>query len=252
VNLYADMPIVRSWLRFAFGGADAVVAVSSALKDRILSLGIPGEKVFVVPNGVDREKFHPASREEARERTGLPRDRQVILSVGNLVPAKGFHRLLSAFAEVARDRKDIVLAIVGEGPDRKALESACGEFGLSGRVLFPGRVPHEDMVHWYNAADLFCLASEREGWPNVVQEALACGTPVVATPVGGIREILGDNGVGLLARDLGVGELARCLAQALSMTWDRGEVARTGGARSWREVSSDLQEIFRMATRMTA
>jgi glycosyltransferase involved in cell wall biosynthesis len=105
------------------------------------------------------------------------------------------------------------------------------------------------MVHWYNAADIFCLASEREGCPNAVQEALACGTPVVVTPVGGIREILGEHKIGILARDLGVEELSRCLAKALAATWDREEVARKGSARSWREVSSDLQEIFRFAAR---
>jgi glycosyltransferase involved in cell wall biosynthesis len=254
LNLFTEFTSIRPWLRFTMQGAVAVVAVSSALRDRALDLGIDGEKVHVVPNGVDARKFYPENRQGALERIGLSREARVVLSVGNLIPSKGFRRLLRAFHRVLREKRHsrLLLVIVGEGPDRNQLERMAGELGVSGQVIFAGRVAHKDLRHWYSAADLFCLASDREGWPNVVQEALSCGTPVVGTSVGGMREIVMDRLTGILASGFDDEELTRCLLEGLDTRWDRAAIARHGGSRSWDQVSRELERLFSMVTQGAA
>jgi glycosyltransferase involved in cell wall biosynthesis len=173
--------------------ADAVVAVSQDLRAKILEFGVHPEKVHVVPRGVDLGRFAPGDRAEARRRLGIPEEGDVILWVGRMVPVKGLDVLIRACG-ILRDRgAPARVYLVGDGPSRPALESQSRAGGLSEIVSFVGSQPHDRLPDWYRAADLTVLPSRSEGIPNVLRESLACGTPFVASRVGGIPELAASD-----------------------------------------------------------
>jgi glycosyltransferase involved in cell wall biosynthesis len=244
VNLYRTFPLIRKLLQHVLRNADAVIAVSRALKVSMVELGLPGEKISDIPNGVDAEKFYPMSKDEARRQLDLQCSR-IILSVGNLTVNKGFDLLIRALPMVAAklDEKDVELAIVGDGPLRKELQTLISTLKLDRRIRLVGAVPHGKLHLWYSAADVFCLASEREGWPNVILESLACGTPVVATAVGGIPEILSSETLGVLAeRD--EKKIAGAIFAALSRKWNSKELVAHARNHSWDRSAAAVQGVF--------
>jgi glycosyltransferase involved in cell wall biosynthesis len=247
VNLYAQMPLIRPLLRYTLRRATHVVAVSEALKDVMVRLGIPPEHISVIPNGVDGRKFSPIPRTEARARLGLS-DGTYLLSIGNLNENKGFHLLIQAL-HVMRTRHHMTplrLLIVGDGPMRGELERLCERLDLADQVRFAGRVSHEELHVWYSAADLFCLASGREGWPNVLMEAMACGLPIVATRVGGIPEIVSSEAVGLLARRE-TQDLVQTILSALQRPWRTDLLRQRAAGFAWSHVTDRLATTFEAA-----
>jgi teichuronic acid biosynthesis glycosyltransferase TuaC len=196
---YPDRPpaVVRQ-LRAALAEADHVVCVAEALRREALALGVPPAKVSTLRNGVDGRRFTPGDRGAARARLGLPADRRVLLCVGHLEARKGQHLLLPALAAAFPAGSRPLLVLVGDGPDAQALQGLAGALQLGGDVRLAGAVQPDALPDWYRAADALVLPSLREGWPNVVLEALACGTPVLATAVWGTPEILDGCRAGLL------------------------------------------------------
>jgi glycosyltransferase involved in cell wall biosynthesis len=231
-------------LRYTLREAKTVIAVSQALKDAITALAIPGEKVVVVPNGVDATKFYRTQKELSRSMLNLPAGR-IILSVGNLTANKGIDLLIQAFSRVASDPlgQDLSLVIVGDGSMRGQLENLIHSMRLSDKVKLVGVVAHEKLNLWYNAADLFCLVSEKEGWPNVLLEALACGVPVVATPVGGIPEVICSDDFGMLT-NREQEKIAESIRAAFATTWRADKLSEYAGKFSWDRIARRLQEIF--------
>ena len=244
INVLCEMPSVRPHLERTLSGAAALIGVSQALTRSMRELGAAPEKLHAIPNGVDARRFHPVARAEARARTGTGPGR-ILLSVGHLTENKGFHRLIGALRALRKlgDYEDVTVAIVGEGIFRKELEGLIASTGLGDRVRLAGERSHEELPFWYASADLSCIFSTLEGWPNVVLESLACGTPVLGTPVGGIPEILGDPGVVALVQgdDLA---LASGIAAALDRSWDRPAIARFAEARSWDRAGASLHGLF--------
>src|SRR5215470_13297816 len=155
INQYARLRFIRPLLRYTLQRADRGIAVCQALKDAIMQLGIAGEKITVIPNGVDEKKFYPLTREEARSRLQLPLGR-ILLSVGGLVPRKGFDLLIQALKIIRESpqAQDLSLVIVGDGPERKALGQLATTLRLQEQVRFVGDVPHHELRPWYSAADL--------------------------------------------------------------------------------------------------
>ena len=168
---------------------DAVLCVSRHLREKVLDLGISANKVHVWRQGVDTALFHPGDRADARRRLGLPATRAVALWVGRMVPVKGLDVLLEATAILRGRGVPIHVHLVGDGPLREGLEARVQALGLEDRMSFAGALTHEHLPDWYRAADLFVLPSRSEGLPNVLRESKACGTPFVATDVGGVAEI---------------------------------------------------------------
>jgi glycosyltransferase involved in cell wall biosynthesis len=209
VNVKCDNPVMLRWVRAAAANSAAVITVSRALADRLAQLRISAPLVEVLPNGVDLEKFRPLDRVACRDRFGV--DGVVLASVGHLIEDKGHRIAIEAIA----DRPGTTLLLVGEGPERAALQHLATELGLQARVRFLGLVPHERMAEVYTAADALVLPSLREGMPNVLLESLACGTPVVATGVGGVAEII-KAPFGYLMRGRSVGALVEALDQLFS------------------------------------
>ena len=244
VNVYKDFRFIRPLLRWTVLHANRVIAVSEALKGAIATLGLPTDKVAVIPNGVDSEKFSPMSKVEARRCVGLP-DGPVLLSVGHLTANKGFDLLVRALKMLHQHGEhDLSLVIIGEGGFRPALEQLIASLRLSSRVRLVGAVPHQALSPWYNAADLFCLVSAREGWPNVILEALACGTPVVATAVGGIPEVLRSEKVGLLT-ERSMEKIAESITRALRRPWKEDEIVQYARQYQWEHAASAIVSLFR-------
>jgi teichuronic acid biosynthesis glycosyltransferase TuaC len=245
INLFSKFRTIRPLLRNCLNKADQIITVSQKLKDSILDLRIPSEKIHVIPNGVDCDKFRPMPQTTVRKQLGLPQDIKIILSVGNLVDLKGFDILIRSIKKL-RDvdgYHDLMLIIAGEGDQREHLEGMIDAFRLTGIVSLKGNIPHKELCQWYNAADLFCLASSREGWPNVILESLACGTPVVATNVGGIPEILTSRHVGLIC-DRDEKSIAETIQSALFQSWDHELIVRHANNHTWEQAALSVYRVL--------
>ncbi len=186
----------RFWVQRALSRlSDATFCVSSQLKaDLVRHVGIPGTQIRVLPNGVDTRSFSGAAREQAREALGVGAEEILIGSVGRLVPVKNYGLLLEAVSALPLDRLRLVL--VGDGPERGALESLARARGLASRTLFTGH--RNEVAELLAALDLFVLPSLSEGMSNTLLEAMASGVPVVASDVGGNTEIIQNGVSGLL------------------------------------------------------
>jgi glycosyltransferase involved in cell wall biosynthesis len=198
VLLLTHNPRRRKVISATLRSADAVFAVSQDLKERTVALGADPERVHVNYQGVD-ERFHPGDRAEACRRLGLPVEREVLLWVGRMVPVKGLETLLEACRQVVAKRPQVLLVLVGDGPSRAAIERQARDVRLAEHIRFVGAVRPENLPDWYRAAHLTVLSSHSEGIPNVLRESFACGTPYVATRVGGISELCKHPAVRLVA-----------------------------------------------------
>ncbi|HEX4736969.1 MAG TPA: glycosyltransferase [Allosphingosinicella sp.] len=175
--------IRRLMVEAAFA-ADGLLAVSEALKGRMVALGMPAGKIGVHHTGVDATLFRPRDRADAKAALGV--DGPLVVTAGALVPVKGHRLALAAIEQVP----EATWIVVGDGPERPAIEKLARERGLAERVRFLGARPHDDLPGLLVAADVLLHTSEREGLANVWVEALACGTPVVATDTGAAHEVL--------------------------------------------------------------
>lgn len=245
INLFAEFPLIRRLLQYALHKAHRVIAVSQSLTEEILRLGISEKKLTVIPNGVDIDKFCPAPKEQARSKLTLPLNKKIILSVGHLTSNKGFDLLIKALKILSGESREenLRLVIVGEGSARKDLEQLISSLQLNGRVRLVGAVPHQELYLWYSAADLFCLASDKEGWPNVLLESLACGTPVVATDVGGIPEIIRLDRVGVLTKR-NVQDISKTISFALKKQWIYNEIIQYAREHTWGKVALSVYDVF--------
>ncbi len=179
LNLIPRHPLARRMIRWAASQAAASVGVSKALTEVLHGMGVAPERLHVMRNGVDGRRFRPVPQAQAREAIGIE-GAPILLSVGNLVKAKGHHIAIEALASVKLDHPQARLIIVGKGPERQSLQATVERLGLADQVRFAGFLPNDQLFQWYSAADVLILASSREGWPNVLLESMACGTPVVA------------------------------------------------------------------------
>ncbi len=238
----------RCCMGWALRKASRVFTVSERLRQFAIGLGASADRVKTIPNGVDTSVFFPRDRRACRDKYGLAPDRLIVLSAGALVERKGHHRIIEALGAFSGEGTEVQLLIAGgagpEGDYESRIRQAISSSGLRQAVRFLGVIDSEAMAEVMSAADVLCLASTNEGWPNVVHEALACGTPVVATDVGAIPDMLPDNRYGLIIPVNDDSALRSALKKALKMTWDRPAISAWGMARSWRQVAQEvLQEM---------
>ena len=251
INLFSSFPLIRPMIQWTLKCANGVIAVSAALKKAMVQLGVDPNKIRVIPNGVDPARFEPVPAGEARRALGLAENGPMIVTVGSLIPAKGQDFVIRAFAQMATHQDGLQLFLLGEGTQRKALEGLVKELGVTSKVHLVGKRPNEELGLWFSAATVSCLASAREGWPNAVMESLACGTPVVATAVGGIPEILDSKEYGILV-DRTTASVAAGLEQALTQTWNRPTIAARIRARTWDTVAEEVEDFFSVLTQSLA
>ena len=246
--LYPAEKTLRRWMLVHFlRRADSVVTLSDELRDLVLELGVAPERTRTILNGVDLSRFFPRDREAARRRLGLRSPKKIILSVGALIERKGHHELVRIMPGLSRT-DDVELYIIGgtgpEGDYSHILRAMIADLGLS-NVHLVDKVEHELLGDWYSAADLFCLATKGEGCPNVILEALACGTPTVATDVGAIRELVveGENGFVIGADQLD--HLEEVIRKALNWSWNRALIAARMNSWGWSACAEQVVDTYR-------
>jgi glycosyltransferase involved in cell wall biosynthesis len=240
----------RPQLRWALRHADRVTAVSRSLAEVAAGLGLPPERVRVIPNGVDAALFRPMDRREARRLCGLPQAGPVVLTVGGIYDGKGQHLVIEALPELVREHPRLLYVMVGSPrPGERylqRLEEHARALEIEDHVRMVGPRPHGELARWFSAADLSVLASRSEGWPNVLLESLACGTPVVATDVGGTAEIVRDGQDGLLVPFGDQAALGEAIRRALRMPWNRDLLASRARQFDWDDtVEQALDELDR-------
>ncbi len=241
LNVLPQFASVRRQIVWAAGEAAALITVSGALRERLLSLGVDGRKAAVLRNGVDLDLFKPVDRDAARKRFSA--DKFTIVSVGNLVPLKGHDLTIEAMTALP----DCQLLIAGGGPLRESLEQRAAALGVADRVKLLGEVPHADLAQLYSAADAFVLMSEREGWANVLLESMACGTPVLATRVGGNAEIVTQPTAGALLPERSAAALVEAVRAFRQRHADRASVRRHAEDFGWRAVAAGNFALLKAA-----
>jgi glycosyltransferase involved in cell wall biosynthesis len=193
IHYWGRTPATAGQVLDAARRADALLAVSGALRADMVALGMPEDRIAVHYTGVDLDRFAPCNRAFAKKALGI--EGALIVSVGALIPRKGQAILIEALADVP----DATLVLIGEGGDRAALESRAAALGLADRVRFAGSLDADSVAEWLAAADVMALASASEGLANAWVEALACGTPIVITDAGGAYELVDRPEAGRIA-----------------------------------------------------
>jgi len=233
--------VPRHLIQRAIAGADALISVSAGLKEGLLALGAPADKVTVLRNGVDLHAFRPIpDRAAARAELGLGTGR-ALLSVGLLIERKGHHLVIEAL----RLLPGHTLLVVGEGPELAALQALAERFGVADRVRLMGAQPHARLPLFYSAADALVLASSREGWANVLLESMACGTPVVTSPAWGSREAVQAPEAGLVLDTATPEAIAEGVTRLLASPPDRGATRRYAERFGWEETTAGQLVVFR-------
>jgi glycosyltransferase involved in cell wall biosynthesis len=238
------------WLtRTILGRVNYVVTVSDEFRDLLAGdLGC-SKPLAALHNGVDTEQFHPRDKQACRQELSLPADRVIVLYVGGLIERKDVGTLIEALAREAS--RPAALYLAGEGPQLDALKALAARKGLGDRVHFLGRVVKDRMHLWMGAADMLVLPSHSEGRPNVVLEAMANGTPVVATAVNGTTELIRDGKDGLLFQPGDVAGLACCISKMLAEPGLAATLAARGPERianlglTWPAHGRRLLAIYR-------
>lgn len=249
INDYAQKPYRRPQIAWAMKGADRVIAVSNHLKGEVEKLGARPERVVWVPTGVDTTKFFPVARNEARDKIGADRTGPLIVVPGRLAPEKGVNFFLDAFVHLD---KSVRAVLVGDGGERPKLVEQAKRLGIADRVTFAGFQSEAHMHLYYSAADLVCLPSLEEGWPDALMEGFACGCPVVASDVGGVSEILGLTGSGVMAPPGDARGLAAALGEGLARHWDRHDIVETMKKHTLDITARAYVDVLRDAARRDA
>lgn len=231
--------------------ATKLFSVSESLKRNVAErLGIAGDKVTVVGNGVDTKKFLRIPQSEARRRLGIPLDAKVVLGVGGLVPRKGFHRVIPLIGELRERHPNLLYLVVGGGATQanmlRDLKTLAERHGVGKAVRFCGPKRPEELSTYYSAADVFALATEHEGWANVFLEAMACGLPVISTRVGGNAEVVLEPTTGELVDWWDPSGFADALERALSHDWDHSAIIEYARANSWESRVERLVAEFHL------
>lgn len=222
--------------------AAAVITVSMRLQESLVALGADASKIVVLRNGVDMETFRPDDRAAARRRLVLTA-RAIAVCIGNLVPEKGFGLAIESLVHL----DGMHLVVVGDGPQRSELIALSQRLKVAARVTFLSTMPQAELRHVYSAADVLLLTSTREGWPNVVLESLACGTPVVATDVGAVREMLTNPVVGRIVAERDARVFSAAVLELLRQTPSPLQVRQHAAQFDWRSVSRGQCEVFARA-----
>jgi glycosyltransferase involved in cell wall biosynthesis len=241
-------PKIGEQLVTALNTATGVISVSHSLRQLAMDHGVDGQRIRVIPNAVDRNVFKPGSRDEARRRLGIDANARLIVSVGHLISGKRHHVLVRALRGLRARFPTAMLGIIGGAAyDRtypEYLERIIKEEGVAAKVRMIGRVPQASVNDWLQAADLFALATEREGCCNAVLEALAAGRPVVTTPVGDNAHFVQPGTNGALAPVDDVAAFERAIGDTFERNWDAQAISRGLDVGGWDDVAHRVLEFM--------
>jgi len=232
-----------------------VISLSEEMAIKANEISQTRSKTTVIRNGVDTDKFYYINPISCREKLGLPLDEKIILGVGALIYRKGFDLIIKALENLLiqdglANTKFYILGAEGpEGDYRTELSNFIDKHQLQENVIFVGAVDNEDLISWYNAADVFCLSSRGEGSPNVLTEALACGTPAVAANVGSVPEIMvSEENLGICVENENIGEFISALQKVLLNPYDRKLSANKFSKYTWDWCAQKVMEVINAKT----
>ena len=246
LNLIPHYLLPRKLIQWAAARAAGMITVCQALKDVLVELGVPEQRVTVLRNGVDLQQFQPPQdRAALRERLQL--QATTLLSVGHLIERKGHDLVIAALKHLPDTR----LLIAGDGPEEANLRALARSSGVEARVTFLGAIKHDQLRDYYGAADILVLASSREGWANVLLEAMACGTPVAASNVWGTPEVVAVPEAGVLMRERTPAALAEAVKVLLAQYPERAATRRYAELFSWEATTQGQLNLFERVVRQT-
>lgn len=238
INEFPQYLVPRTWIRWVLRRADALITVSAALRTAMLNLGANAQRVTVLRNGVDVKLFSPGDRQAVRAALNL--QGPTLLSVGHLLADKGHHLVIQALAQL----DGVHLLIVGDGPMRAELQALATRLGVAERIRWNGTLQQHELARYYAAADATVLASKLEGMPNVLLESIACGTPVIATNVGGNGEIVSSRDAGVLMSARSVDAVVEAYRELERIRPDRAAVRRHAEQFGWEPTTEGLLQLF--------
>ncbi len=238
ILMWGHRPRALAQIRAAGEQAALMLAVSAELRRDMIALGLPSERIAVHYTGLDRTRFAPIPRQEAREKLGLS-EGPLLLATGSLIAIKGQALAIEALA----DLPGTTLALAGAGPDEPALRELTARLALQDRVRFLGQVSHTELPLWLSAANALVLPSEREGLANAWIEALACGSPLVIPDIGGAREVVQAPSAGRIAARQPAA-IAAAVREVLAADYPQAEVAANAAKFSWDSNAAELSQHF--------
>ena len=245
---YAETPAFRTRIAAAVQKAAKVIGVSDSLRQLAVRLGALDDRTIAIGNAVDSHRFRPEDRAEARRRLGLNETEPVIISVGWLIERKGFHRVIEVLPALVERHPKLRYLIVGGATGADNMEAQLRQLvatlGLEDHVEFLGSMKPDDLKWPLTAADLFVLATRREGWANVFLEAMACGLPVVTTDVDGNPEVVCKPELGLIVPFGEASALQSAIDQALNTPWDKAAIRAYAEENSWDNRVATLIGVF--------
>lgn len=242
ISLIPDYPTPRKLIAKTLLEANACIGVCQALVDEMKQIQPNQSNYYAFRNGVDLNVFTPLmteKRELLRKEYGVD-NKFVVISVGHFIERKGHHLTIESLKQLP----EVHLFLAGDGELDKELRAQVVELGLQKQVTFLGAVDHSQLINFYGLADCMVLASSREGWANVLLESMACGTPVVATPIWGTPEVVADPCAGVLTQDRSVNAIAQAIGELQNNYPARESVRSYAEKFSWDETCDAQYQLF--------
>ncbi|MDN3652427.1 glycosyltransferase [Thalassotalea ponticola] len=234
VNEHIQYAGRRQLMRKYLSKADGIFVVSKDLCNKLKGIGISEDKLLLNYNGVEQQLFQPAEQYPGR-----------CIFIGSLIDTKGVHELIDAFTQLCASSEHYHLDIVGDGPLFFYLKQLVSEKKLGSSITLHGSLSASQVSHLLAKASLLVLPSHREGVPNVILEAFACGVPVVATKVGGIPEVVTQD-VGLLVAKGDIQQLTKAMFEALHRAWDKQQIVDHARQFDWGKNITFVRKTMRL------
>lgn len=246
---YLSKPLIGPQIRYLIRNADGCICVGHFLRELALENGATAERTRVIHNAIDSKLFSPGDPDEARLKLGLDIDVPIIVSIGHLIPRKRHHVLISAFSQFLKSRSDARLLIIGDtefdSGYTEQLRRQVSQLGIGNSVELMGNVVASEIRDYLRAASVFALGTQREGCCNAILEALACGVPVVTTPVGDNSWFVNEGRNGYLVPVDDEHAMAAALSRAIGRDdWDRIKISSSLGVGGWERVASEVAQFF--------
>ena len=241
INLHGKIPARAKQIVSAADKAQGILSVSKALARELFAMGVSKEKVHVIYNGVDHDKFGPCYPSN--------KTTDYILYIGNLKHDKGVIELIDGFGQISRQFPNLHLVFAGSGAMKKTLATFAQTHHIENKVTFLGNIAHSQLPAWLSNAKVLCLPSYNEGVPNVVLESMAAGTPVLATCVGGIPEVVDESICGKLIPPKDAKAVAKGLSELLTRQWSREKIQQHGSQFTWQKNKKLLIEMLNANSR---
>lgn len=243
--------------RYATRSADAVCVITGSLKQHTVNMGVDQDKIIIVQNGVDIDKFGPKSPNEQLRNKCLNGGKVVIGFIGSFFKFEGLPLLVNAFAELAKRNNGIRLVLVGNGEDMPAVEQAIKEQNIEEKVLLTGRVSHDMVNEYYQAIDIFVYPRLLSTLTNLISplkplEPMAIGKVVIGSNVGGLRDLISNGSTGLIFKAGIKEDLVNKLAMVINGKVDCARLAAQARGyvcnhRQWKIIAKEYEVAYERA-----